>query len=113
MLSRREPTMNMVRATTAAFAAATGGADSVTVLSPLFEEEPFNARMARNTQTILLEESSLYRAGDPGAGAGAVEALTGELAAAAWELFTRNRRRRRTDRGGEVGLHPAHSGGHA
>jgi methylmalonyl-CoA mutase len=88
MLSRREPTMNMVRATTAAFAAATGGADSVTVLSPLFEEEPFNHRMARNTQTILIEESSLYRAGDPGAGAGAVEALTGELAAAAWELFT-------------------------
>ena len=81
--------MNMVRATTAAFAAATGGADSVTVLSPLFEEEPFNARMARNTQTILIEESSLYRAGDPGAGAGAVEALTGELAAAAWQLFTR------------------------
>ena len=89
MLSRREPTMNLVRATTAAFAAAAGGADSVTVLSPLFDEEPFNARMARNTQTILLEESSLYRAGDPGAGSGAVEALTGELAAAAWELFTR------------------------
>jgi methylmalonyl-CoA mutase len=89
MLSRREPTMNLVRATTAAFAAAAGGADSVTVLSPLFDEEPFNARMARNTQTILIEEASLYRAGDPGAGSGAVEALTGDLAAAAWDLFTR------------------------
>jgi len=89
MLSRREPTMNLVRETTAAFAAGAGGANSVTTLSPLFDDEPFNARMARNTQTILLEESSLYRAGDPGAGSGAVEALTGDLAAAAWALFTR------------------------
>jgi methylmalonyl-CoA mutase len=89
MLSRREPTMNLVRATTAAFAAGSGGADSVTVLSSLVGEEPFNARMARNTQTILLEESSLYRAGDPGAGSGAVEALTANLAAAAWDRFTR------------------------
>jgi methylmalonyl-CoA mutase len=89
MLSRREPSMNLVRATTAAFAAAAGGADSVTVLSPLFDDEPFNARMARNTQTILIEEASLYRAGDPGAGSGAVEALTGDLASAAWDLFTR------------------------
>lgn len=89
MLSRREPTMNLVRETTAAFAAAAGGANSVTVLSPLFDEAPFSARMARNTQTILLEESSLYRAGDPGAGSGAVEALTSDLAAGAWALFTR------------------------
>lgn len=103
MLSRREPTMNMVRSTTAAFAAAAGGADSVTVLSPLFEAEPFNARMARNVQSILIEESSLYRAGDPGAGSGAVEALTGELAAAAWELFTRIE--------GEGGLHAAVASG--
>ncbi len=89
MLSRREPTMNLVRGTIAAFAAAAGGADSVTVLSPHFAEESFNDRMARNTQTILLEESTLYRAGDPGAGSGAVEALTGDLAAAAWASFTR------------------------
>lgn len=89
MLARREPTMNMVRATTATFAAATGGADSITVLSPVLEGGALDARMARNTQSILLEESSLYRAGDPGAGAGAVEALTGQLAAAAWDLFTR------------------------
>jgi methylmalonyl-CoA mutase len=89
MLARREPTMNMVRATTAAFAAATGGADSITVLSPLLADEAFSARMARNTQIILRDESGLYRGADPGAGSGAIEDLTGRLAAAAWELFTR------------------------
>lgn len=88
MLARREPTMNMLRATTAAFAAATGGADSITVLSPMLPDAAFSARMARNTQTILRDESALYRAADPGAGSGAVEDLTGRLAAAAWGLFT-------------------------
>ena len=70
MLSRREPTMNMIRATTAVFAAAAGGADSITVLPPLFGDEAFDARMARNTQSILLGESWLDRADAPGAGAG-------------------------------------------
>lgn len=105
MLSRRDPTMNMVRSTTAAFAAAAGGADSVTVLSPLFEDEPFSDRMARNVQTILVEEAFLHRAGDPGAGAGAVEALTAELAGAAWELFRQIE--------GEGGLHAAVASGSA
>ena len=89
MLARREPTMNLIRATTAAFAAAAGGADSITVLSPLLEGVGFGARMARNTQTILIAESTLHAASDPGAGSGAVEALTDELAAAAWALFAR------------------------
>jgi len=88
MLGAREPTMNLVRATTAAFAAGTGGADSITVLSPLLDDAAFSDRMARNVQTILIEESSLPRAADPGAGSGAVEDLTERLAAAAWELFT-------------------------
>ncbi|HET7714411.1 MAG TPA: methylmalonyl-CoA mutase family protein, partial [Bauldia sp.] len=88
MMAHREPTMNMIRATTAAFAAATGGADSITVLSPLLDGEAFSNRMARNTQLILQEESSLYRAADPGAGSGAIEALTNGLAAAAWDRFT-------------------------
>ncbi len=88
MIGSREPAMNLVRATTAAFAAATGGADSITVLSPGFDDAPFADRMARNVQTILLEESSLYRAADPGAGSGAIEDLTARLAASAWDLFT-------------------------
>ncbi|MCB1499277.1 MAG: hypothetical protein KDK07_05730 [Bauldia sp.] len=89
MLTRREPTMNLIRGTTAAFAAAAGGADSLTVLPPMLVGAEFSARMARNTQTILREESTLFAASDPGAGSGAIEALTDELAAAAWEAFAR------------------------
>ena len=88
MLTLREPVMNMVRSTTAAFAAAAGGADSITVLPPFLDGGAFSDRMARNTQTILGEEAAVYRAGDPGAGSGAIEALTNELAAAAWRQFT-------------------------
>lgn len=89
MLGAREPTMNLVRATTAAFSAATGGADAITVLSPMLDDARFSARMARNVQLILKEESSLGRTADPGAGSGAIEDLTGRLAAEAWAFFTR------------------------
>jgi methylmalonyl-CoA mutase len=89
MLGAREPTMNLVRATTAAFSAATGGADAITVLSPMLDDPRLSARMARNVQLILQDESSLGRTADPGAGAGAVEDLTERMAAEAWGLFTR------------------------
>jgi methylmalonyl-CoA mutase len=87
-MSRRDPHTNLIRATTAAFAAAAGGADSITVL-PLtgIGDEAFARRMAVNTQLVLREESQLWRVADPGAGSGAVEALTGALAAAAWDRF--------------------------
>ena len=90
MMSRREPRMNVLRATGAAFAAAVGGADSITVL-------PFDAldvggsegaqRLARNTQLVIAQESQLFRFADPSAGSGAVEALTDALAEKAWERF--------------------------
>jgi methylmalonyl-CoA mutase len=44
-------------------------------------------RLARNTQTILAEEANLFRVADPGAGSGAIEAMTAELAEAAWKRF--------------------------
>jgi methylmalonyl-CoA mutase len=43
--------------------------------------------VARNMQLILLEESNLYRVADPAAGSGGIEALTTEMAQAAWKLF--------------------------
>ncbi len=89
-MSRREPRMNVLRATGAAFAAAIGGADSMTVL-------PFDAlggqgsaagrRLALNTQLVIAEESELARFADPAAGSGAVEALTDALAEKAWARF--------------------------
>lgn len=89
-MTRRDPYVNLLRATIAAFAAGVGGADSVTVLpftQALGLPDAFARRLARNTQLMLLEESNVHRVADPGAGAGAVEAYTDGLAAAAWELF--------------------------
>lgn len=87
MMSRRDPYLNMLRATGAAFAAAVGGAETLAVLPLAPDGDPFADRMARNIQSIALDEASLFRVGDPGAGSGAIEALTGELAEAAWNEF--------------------------
>ena len=47
-----------------------------------------NARaLARNIQHLLMDESDLHRVADPGAGSGAIEALTDALAERAWEEF--------------------------
>lgn len=90
MMSRHEAHTNILRTTTAASAAGLGGADSVTVLpfdSPMHLPDRFARRLARNTQAILIHEAGLATVADPGAGAGAVEALTGRLAEEAWDRF--------------------------
>ncbi len=90
MLTRRDPYVNMLRATMATFAAGLAGADAITVLPhtlALGLPDPFARRVARNTQLILLEESSLAKVSDPAAGAGSIEALTSALCEAAWTLF--------------------------
>lgn len=91
-MSAYDPWVNMLRTTVAAFAAGVGGADSVTVLpfdSPLGRPDAFGRRIARNTSALLISESHLARVADPAGGAYAVEKLTHDLAAAAWDLFTR------------------------
>lgn len=88
--SKRDPWVNMLRATIAGFSAGVGGADSVTVLpftAALGLPDAFARRIARNTQLVLIEESNLARVVDPAAGAGGIEALTSGLAAKAWEIF--------------------------
>ncbi|PKU21357.1 methylmalonyl-CoA mutase family protein [Telmatospirillum siberiense] len=90
MYTRIDPWVNLLRTTVSTFAAAVGGADSVTSL-------PFDAaiglpdakarRIARNTQVILMEESNLYRVADPAGGAWSFEKLTEEMAAKAWGFF--------------------------
>jgi methylmalonyl-CoA mutase len=67
-----------------------GGADAVTVLpfsAALGVPDAFARRIARNTQTILIEEANIHRVGDPAAGSGAIEALTDALCGVAWTLF--------------------------
>ncbi|WP_454915859.1 methylmalonyl-CoA mutase family protein [Xanthobacter sediminis] len=95
-LTRRDPYVNLLRTTVAAFAAGVGGADSVTVLpftQALGLPDAFARRLARNTQVMLIEESNVHRVADPGAGAGAVEAHTQGLAEKAWDLFRTIERR--------------------
>ncbi|MER5753357.1 methylmalonyl-CoA mutase family protein [Streptomyces sp. NPDC002088] len=90
MMSRRDPWVNMLRTTVATLAAGVGGADSVTVLpfdQSLGLPDAFARRIARNTSTILVEESHLARVIDPAGGSWYVERLTDELAGAGWEFF--------------------------
>ncbi|KGI68132.1 methylmalonyl-CoA mutase small subunit [Mycolicibacterium rufum] len=95
MMTQRDPWVNMLRTTVAAFAAGVGGAD--TVLVHPFDvaidggfpgtARSFARRIARNTQLLLLEESHLGRVLDPAGGSWFVEDLTSRLADTAWKNF--------------------------
>jgi methylmalonyl-CoA mutase len=95
MMAQRDPWVNMLRTTVAAFAAGVGGADTVQVHA--FDAAipgglpgtatTFTRRMARNTQLLLLEESHVGRVLDPAGGSWFVEDLTRALADQAWTHF--------------------------
>jgi methylmalonyl-CoA mutase len=89
-LTRRDPWVNLLRGTIAAFSAGIGGADSIGVqpfTAALGLPDGFARRIARNTQLILLEEANLWRVADPAAGAGGFEALTQALCEQGWRKF--------------------------
>ncbi|QNI06752.1 methylmalonyl-CoA mutase small subunit [Mycobacterium kubicae] len=95
MMTQRDPWVNMLRTTLAAFGAGVGGADTVLVF-PFDVAIPggfpgvaasFARRMARNVQLLLLEESHVGQVLDPGGGSWFVEDLTEELAQHAWQHF--------------------------
>ncbi|MBL7524229.1 methylmalonyl-CoA mutase subunit beta [Frankia sp. CNm7] len=91
MMTRRDPYVNLLRTTIAAFATGVGGADAITVLpfdARLGLPDDTSRRLARNIQALLQDESSLTRVIDPAGGSWYVEALTAELAEAAWAFFT-------------------------
>src|SRR5438270_7461171 len=90
MLARRDPYVNMLRATMATFAAGLGGANTIAVLPhtlALGLPDPFARRAARSTQLVLLQESNLAKVSDPAAGSGGIETLTKQLCESAWSLF--------------------------
>ncbi|MER6947645.1 methylmalonyl-CoA mutase subunit beta [Nonomuraea sp. NPDC000554] len=90
MMTARDPWVNMLRTTLACFAAGVGGADAVTVQpfdTRLRLPDAFSRRIARNTQSLLLEESSLGRVIDPAGGSWYVERRTADLAERAWAWF--------------------------
>ncbi|RBY80078.1 methylmalonyl-CoA mutase [Blastococcus sp. TF02-09] len=91
MTTKRDPWVNMLRTTVACFGAGVGGADAVTVQpfdAALGLPDSFSRRIARNTQSLLVEEGHLARVLDPAGGSWYVESLTDELARAAWDWFT-------------------------
>jgi len=91
MVTRHDPWVNMLRTTVACFAAGVGGADVVTVQpfdAALGLPDAFARRIARNTQSLLVEEAHLARVIDPAGGSWYVESLTEDLARAAWAWFT-------------------------
>jgi len=89
-LTARDPYNNIIRTTIEAMAAALGGTQSLHTNS--FDEalalpSEFSARIARNTQLVLQEETGLTSVVDPLGGSYYVEALTAELAGKARELI--------------------------
>ncbi len=90
MMTRRDPWVNLLRVTAAAFAGGVGGAASVTTAtfdSQLGEPVELGRRLARNTQLLLQQESNIGQVTDPMGGSWFIESLTDELATAAWALF--------------------------
>lgn len=90
MMTRQDPETNILRTTVACFAAAAGGADSITVLPHSIAHglpDGFARRVARNTQLIMAGESHVDFVADPAAGSGGVEALTDGLCELAWTEF--------------------------
>jgi methylmalonyl-CoA mutase len=91
MMTQRDPWVNMLRTTIACFAAAVGGADAITVApfdAALGLSDAFARRIARNTSSVLHDESSLARVTDAAGGSWYVESLTDDLARVAWDKFT-------------------------
>ncbi|WP_343718462.1 methylmalonyl-CoA mutase [Inquilinus sp.] len=89
-LTEQDPYNNVVRTTVEALAAVLGGTQSLHTNS--FDEAlglptPFSARIARNTQLIIAEETGVTRTVDPLGGSYYVEALTAELASKARVLI--------------------------
>lgn len=91
MMTQRDPWVNLLRTTIACFGAAIGGAQSITVApfdAAIGLPDAFARRIARNTQAVLHDESSLARVVDAAGGSWYVESLTDSLAEAAWTVFT-------------------------
>ncbi|MCB9921651.1 MAG: methylmalonyl-CoA mutase small subunit [Planctomycetaceae bacterium] len=90
VLTQRDPYVNLLRNTVAAFASGLGGADVITsvpfdAMTGLPSE--FSRRVARNTVLVLREESHLNRVVDPAGGSWFLDQLTEQLADKAWKTF--------------------------
>ncbi|PCD77500.1 methylmalonyl-CoA mutase [Pseudothioclava arenosa] len=89
-LQEQDPYNNVVRTAYEAMAAALGGTQSLhtnALDEAIALPTDFSARIARNTQLILQEETGITHVVDPLAGSYYVESLTAKLAEEAWKLI--------------------------
>src|SRR6185369_16174705 len=89
-LTEQDPYNNIIRTTIEAMAAVLGGTQSLHTNS--FDEAlalptPFSARIARNTQLIIAEETGIPKVIDPLGGSYYVESLTAAVAEHAWKMI--------------------------
>ncbi len=115
MMTQRDPWVNMLRTTLAAFGAGVGGADTVLVYA--FDvaipggwpgtATSFARRIARNTQPLLLEESHVGRVLDPAGGSWFVEDLTKQPGRTGLAALPVHRVARRIRRGPRLPQSPA------
>lgn len=89
-LTKQDPYNNVARTTSEAMAAALGHTQSLhtnALDEAIALPSDFSARIARNTQIYLQEETGITKAVDPWAGSYYVEYLTDRIARRAWELL--------------------------
>ena len=89
-LTMQDPFNNVARTTIEGLAAALGGTQSLhtnALDEAIALPTDFSARIARNTQIFLQEETKITKTVDPWAGSFYVESLTNEIAEKAWKLI--------------------------
>jgi methylmalonyl-CoA mutase len=89
-LQEQDPYNNVIRTTVEAMAATFGGTQSLhtnALDEAIALPTEFSARIARNTQIILTEETGITKVVDPLGGSYYVEALTAELVDQAWKII--------------------------
>jgi methylmalonyl-CoA mutase len=89
-LTEQDPYNNVARTCIEAMAATLGGTQSLhtnALDEAIALPTDFSARIARNTQIYIQEETGITKVVDPWAGSHFVESLTNEMANKAWELI--------------------------
>jgi len=91
-LTEQDPYNNVIRTTIEAMAAMLGGTQSLhtnALDEAIALPTDFSARIARNTQIVIQEETGMTKVVDPLGGSYYIESLTQELVDRAWEIIER------------------------
>ena len=91
-LTEQDPYNNVIRTTIEAMAAMLGGTQSLhtnALDEAIALPTDFSARIARNTQIVIQEETGMTKVVDPLGGSYYIESLTQQLVDGAWEIIER------------------------